>query len=46
MLLRTLRRTTLALALPLLSFTAPALAADKPTIGVVWPTLDAQFWNS
>jgi len=23
-----------------------ALAADEPTIGVVVPTLDAQFWNS
>ena len=25
---------------------APTLAADKPTIGVVVPTLDAQFWAS
>ncbi|RVB97205.1 sugar ABC transporter substrate-binding protein, partial [Mesorhizobium sp. M7A.F.Ca.AU.002.06.1.1] len=23
-----------------------ALAADEPTVGVVVPTLDAQFWNS
>ena len=22
------------------------MAADKPTIGVVVPTLDAQFWNN
>ena len=25
---------------------APALAQEEPTVGVVVPTLDAQFWNS
>jgi len=28
------------------TFAASAYAADKPKIGVVVPTLDAQFWNS
>jgi ABC-type sugar transport system substrate-binding protein len=32
-------------AAAVLGFTSAAMAADKPTIGVVVPTLDAQFWN-
>src|ERR1700756_1932450 len=29
-----------------LAMTCPVIAADQPTIGVVVPTLDAQFWNN
>jgi ABC-type sugar transport system substrate-binding protein len=32
-------------AAAVLGFSSAAMAADKPTIGVVVPTLDAQFWN-
>lgn len=46
MLLRSIRRGLLTLALPLLASVSPAGAADMPTIGVVVPTLDAQFWNN
>lgn len=42
MLFRNLRRG-LVLTFPLLSFAAPAQAADKPTIGFVVPTLDAHI---
>ena len=39
--------TLAALAVPLLLGAAPAMASkDKPVIGVVVPTLDAQFWNN
>ncbi len=45
--LKRLRRTILALAVPALLGAGPAFA-DKttPTIGVVVPTLAAQFWNN
>lgn len=42
-----LRNTLAALAVPLLLGAGPALASkDAPTIGVVVPTLAAQFWNN
>ena len=42
-----IRNALLALAAPLVFGAAPAMAAkDVPTIGVVVPTLDAQFWNN
>lgn len=44
--LKNFKRGLLALALPLVASVAPAAAADRPTIGVVVPTLDAQFWNN
>lgn len=28
------------------ALTGPAMAQDEPTVGVVVPTLDAQFWNN
>jgi ABC-type sugar transport system substrate-binding protein len=44
---RRLRTTLAALAAPLLLSAGPALASkDKPVIGVVVPTLAAQFWNN
>jgi ABC-type sugar transport system substrate-binding protein len=48
MFLKSLRNTIAALAIPLmLGAAAPALASkDKPVIGVVVPTLAAQFWNN
>lgn len=47
MLSRRLRYMLAALAAPLLLGAGPALASkDKPVIGVVVPTLDAQFWNN
>jgi len=42
-LLSKLKKAVLGLALAAL---ASAAAADEPTIGVVVPTLDAQFWNN
>lgn len=47
MLTKCLRNTIAALAIPLLFGAAPAMASkDKPVIGVVVPTLAAQFWNN
>ncbi len=44
---RRLGITLAALAAPLLLGAAPAMASkDKPVIGVVVPTLSAQFWNN
>lgn len=44
---RRLRNILATLAAPLLLSTGPALASkDNPTIGVVVPTLAAQFWNN
>lgn len=44
---RLFRRALTAFAVPLLLSAAPALASkDKPVIGVVVPTLNAQFWNN
>ena len=37
--------TALAAAAAIWSLSSAAMAADEPTIGVVVPTLDAQFWN-
>ncbi|MFC7400467.1 ABC transporter substrate-binding protein [Chelatococcus sp. GCM10030263] len=46
MILKRIRNAILALAAPLL-LASPALASkDKPVIGVVVPTLAAQFWNN
>jgi ABC-type sugar transport system substrate-binding protein len=45
--LNRIRNGLLALAAPLLLAASPAMASkDTPTIGVVVPTLDAQFWNN
>ena len=42
-----IRNAVLALAAPFLLAAAPAMASkDNPTIGVVVPTLDAQFWKN
>jgi ABC-type sugar transport system substrate-binding protein len=41
-----LRNLVAGISLLAAGVVAPAAAADKPTIGVVVPTLDAQFWNS
>ncbi len=42
-----IRNALVALAMPLVLGAMPASAAsDKPTIGVVVPTLAAQFWNN
>ena len=47
MISKRIRNAVLALAAPFLLAAGPALASkDKPTIGVVVPTLDAQFWNN
>jgi ABC-type sugar transport system substrate-binding protein len=47
MISKSIRNGLLALAAPLLLAASPAMASkDKPTIGVVVPTLDAQFWNN
>jgi ABC-type sugar transport system substrate-binding protein len=40
-----LKRLAIAVAFAASAATC-AMAADKPTIGVVVPTLDAQFWNN
>ena len=37
--------TAVAAAVAIWSLSSVAMAADEPTIGVVVPTLDAQFWN-
>jgi simple sugar transport system substrate-binding protein len=44
--LKTFKRGLLALVLPIVVSSGPAAAADMPTIGVVVPTLNAQFWNN
>ncbi|WP_234187520.1 ABC transporter substrate-binding protein [Shinella sp. NM-101] len=41
-----LKSMAAGLMLAAAAIVAPAQAADEPTIGVVVPTLDAQFWNS
>jgi len=47
MISKRIRNGLLALAAPLLLAASPALASkDTPTIGVVVPTLAAQFWNN
>lgn len=47
MLTKPMRNTLAALAATLLLGAGPAFASkDKPTVGVVVPTLAAQFWNS
>ena len=47
MISKRIRNGLLALAAPLLLAASPASASkDTPTIGVVVPTLAAQFWNS
>ena len=47
MISKRIRNGLLALAAPLLLAASPAMASkDTPTIGVVVPTLDAQFWNN
>ncbi|MDR3494518.1 MAG: ABC transporter substrate-binding protein [Ancalomicrobiaceae bacterium] len=44
---RYIRNTLAAMAVPLLLGAAPAVASkDRPVIGVVVPTLAAQFWNN
>jgi len=47
MISKRIRNGLLALAAPLLLAASPAMASkDTPTIGVVVPTLAAQFWNN
>ena len=47
MISKRIRNGLFALAAPLLLAASPATASkDTPTIGVVVPTLDAQFWNN
>jgi ABC-type sugar transport system substrate-binding protein len=47
MISKRIRNGLFALAAPLLLAASPAMASkDTPTIGVVVPTLAAQFWNN